>query len=204
MGATMRKRITYAGAVQHVGLTSAQTLARQSGLKLSGFRHRLWRLGISAQREAIRTGGMSVQDVAAALGVDLSTVYRWTTRGWLRPTYGYALTAKHYSFSAEDVSTFLATIGGLIPALRPIPIWREEVEAARAALEARYINGVAIMRLMVRPPQQLAWLRRKHGFPGASLRIGAVGDFYDRAQVRGWLAAHPLWATKALEEAVRE
>lgn len=180
-----------------VGTKAARAIAQSEGRSLSGYRWRLWRLGISAQREAIRAGGMTSADVAAALGVHLSSVYRWAARGWLRPTYGYALTAKQYSYDAESVSAFLTERGALLP-LQPVPVWRDEVDAARRALLARSIRGDALMACMLRPQQQLAWLRRRHGFPEPALRLGSHGDWYDRALVRAWLASHPRYRTASL------
>ena len=187
-----------------LGTKPVRTIAAAAGLTLAGYRHRLWRMGLSADREATRQGGMSVKDVAQALGVNRATVYRWTERKWLRPTYGYALTAKRRSYSADDVSAFLATVGGLIDAITPLPIWREEYAAAQAALRARFIRGDRLMQLMLRPAQQLAWLRRKHGFPAPALRLGAYGDYYERSAVREWLSTHPQYATRQLRQEVIE
>lgn len=163
---------------------------------------RLVERGISAQRVVSRADGMSVADVAAELGVTKWFLHECIDRGWLVANRRKVVKKVVYSVSPHDVFTFIHDHGGYVP-LKPNEDWKPYVDAARARFQARYISRTAFAALCfvsIKVPRR--W-ERDEGLPAPALRLHQSygGDYYDRAAVRAWLAAHRQHQTRAAKEA---
>lgn len=139
---------------------------------------------------------MSAMDISRALGVDQGSVANWIALGWLDahtlPIHGYAITE-------AALRLFLAQRGALIRGLRPNRRWHVIVKAARADLEARYIDTAGIAAVFCVGRDMIRHRQRRYGFPRATLQLGGRngGDWYDRTAVRAWLIANPRYLTTA-------
>lgn len=146
-------------------------------------------------RQRVAPTAMSADAVSQALGVGITRVGEWIALGWIDARraggHGYAITE-------AALRQFLAERGALIRGLRPNRRWAVLVRAARADLEARYIDTASVAALL-HVHVDTIHRQRRYGFPPPSVRVGSRngGDWYDRAAVRAWLAANPRYLTTA-------
>ncbi len=192
-----------AGVLVRIGSTKVETLARGAGVNPHTLRHHLMLRGISPMHEACMVAGMSVADVASALGITKSGIYRYIERGYIRAQYGYALTTARASIDPYEVSAFLARIGGLLP-LNPDRMWADEYHAAREALHGLYSSSVAVAQALMIPPQQLAWMRKHKAMPAPAFAFGALGTYYSRAALLAWLDTVPAYDRPGTRAALQE
>lgn len=186
----MRKFNLPPGVLVRVGSTKITTLATKTGVNPNTLRWHLWKRGISPMRDATRSAGMSTADVARALGIQKSTVYRYIERGWLTARAGYAFSAARVTLDADDVSAFVQRIGGLLP-LKPDRLWEDEYIAAREKLHRTYISSAQLASALIIPRQQLTWMQTNKGMPAPSFELGALGKYYCRAALLAWLDTTP-------------
>lgn len=180
-----------------IGHKSIAAIARDNDRTIASVRWELYKLGIRPCKAATTHAGMSAQDVADALGVAPSTVYRWTERGLLDACKGKAITSTRYSYTVRAVERFLFTVGGLMPCIYPAPAWAGRVESARIRLRLRYIRGYEVLEILGMEPHQQNRMQRKQGFPPPAWKLGAMGDWFERDLVRAWLIQTPHYQTTA-------
>ena len=182
-----------------VGTFKLATLAAQMGRTPHALKQRLWGHGETLRNSAQRRAGMGIKDVASAMGVVKVDVWKWITIGWLKGRRGFGVRRRYTTIDPDDLLFFLRERGALLPNLRPDPDWADQVRTAKAALLCRLISGPDLSRALLAGRSILYYLRSRLGFPGAALRLGGnLPDYYDRGQVRAWLAAHPQYRTKEL------
>lgn len=177
----------------YAGQRRLSALAKKLGRTPHALKCRLLRHGQKLRQAAQRAAGMSVQDVASALGVTKSHVHKWMRIGWLKTRRGYGVDRRYITIDPDDVLRFVRDCGALLK-LAPDRDWAEDVAAARAALDARLIDTYALARALYVHPSHLRNLTLRHGLPAPCLRIGGPNpSYYDRAAVRAWRATHPAY-----------
>lgn len=191
--------------IAYIGTMSLPALARKLGRSQRAIEKRVYEdLGLRFHTEAVREVGLGLSATAAICGVDEKTVWRWINRGWLRARTVPVRYGKRIGIAEVDLAQFFATIGGLLPVIRPSdPAWRAVLDEARADLQARYITARTIVKLLgyAHHNRLISW-RRRLGFPDPAFNLGerCGGHYYERAAVRAWLDAHPHYWTRQAKE----
>jgi len=181
-----------------VGTRKLTTTARELDRTVDATRRRASLIGLNTPNEGRRAAGMSMADVAREMGVQSNRVLFWIARGWLPTHTGYGVHMRYISIDPYDLSGFLAERGALLPYLRPADLaWREEIAQARAALLARYIDSVAMRKMLHWSRGTRAYVTSRLGFRDvATLSIGdRYPTWYDRASLRNWLVEHEQYLT---------
>lgn len=183
--------------ISRIGSELLTTTARRLGRKPEAIYTHLRPTNIREQAQ--RFAGMSTVDVAQALGVPVSRIRRWAKNGWLKQHRGYGIRGSYPTFDAYDVSQFLMERGGVIPEIQPTDLaWKEEVQAARAAIEVRCIDKRTLEGLLSVAHTAILYWRRHCGFPEPVFTVGRGAHFwFERAAVRDWLDVNDRWTTKA-------
>lgn len=143
-----------------------------------------------------RTDGMSIQDVADALGVPRASVFHWIHQGHIQVRTIGVFRTRMYTIAPLAVNTFLL-FGGAFRYLHPSEKWAPIVDQARSELARIYISPSEIAHLLGIQRSLLQWWRRRHAFP-LPVRLATVSSaqrFYYRADVALWLEIHPEHCT---------
>jgi hypothetical protein len=186
-----------------IGKKNAKTVARKLKRGVQGVRQRMYLLAPPTTRRKIvqREIGLSRQQLATELGVDVQRVHGWIARGLLKERRMTGIIASWHGIDVDAVDAFLYAGGALLDYLRPTGGWIDVVADARAQLQARYVSRSAIVDALRIRTCSLRHLRLNHGFPEPSLPSrGTIPSYYDRAAVRAWLAEHPVYQTKRSRE----
>lgn len=177
-----------------VGSRKLEALAAQMGRTPLALKQRLWIHGESLRTAAARRAGMSVRDVASAMGVKKIHVWAWIQHGWLKGKRSFGVKRRYTTIDPDDLLFFLRERGALLPNIRPDADWADAVDAARACLLSRLIAGPELARMLVISRGALHYLRTRLDMPDPSLRLdGCLPDYYDRASMRAWLQKHPQY-----------
>jgi len=187
--------LTYAGQWRLV------VIAKKLGRTPLACKQRLSQHGIALREAATRRKGMSIKDVGDALGVSKNHVQKWVRIGWLASSSAFGVEKRYTSIDPDDLLRFLRERGALLSYLAPDRDWIEEVADARADLQSRLIAGPDLARQFYVNRGHLYYLRTRHDFPDPALVLnGSQPDYYDRAAVGAWLAAHPQYQTRAMSD----
>lgn len=189
---------------------SLQAMARKLKRTPLGVRGQITKtLRYDSRAEALRTAGMSVRDLAAALGLSTNHhIYNWAEKGYFPLTWTRTYTGTRYaSVDPDAVVVWLQSWGALLPIIQPIDLaWREIVDEARQALLVCHIsrNDLApLLGLSYRGMIRLT--QRRRDFPKPAIEhTASMPDYYDRAAVCAWLNAGPknakYWTSAGREQ----
>lgn len=161
--------------------------------------HRCLLLGAGV-RQSRMEAGLSATGVARALGVNRSRVNQWRRDGYIAATTVKSGKSLSVCYEFDHILDFLEAGGALRTCLNPNEEWRDTVADIRAKLEKCTIAAGPLADLLHYQCESLYWWRMHHGFPAPTLNLGSPsgGYWYDRAEVRAWLNAHPqYWAQEA-------
>jgi hypothetical protein len=181
----------------YVGQQKLTTLAGKLGRSPLALERRLREHGQYVRESATRHAGMSINDVADALGVTKNHVWRWIQIGWLQSRKAFGVQRRYVTIDPDAVLRFLRERGALLPNLKADRDWADEVAAARSALLARFIGTNDVAAALCVHRGALHYLRTRVQMPDPALRLGGcLSDYYDRAAIRAWAAAHPRYPLK--------
>lgn len=187
----------------YAGQRKLATIAKKLGRTPHAVKRRLWLHGQYLRPTATRRAGMSIKDVAEALGVTKNHVWKWINIGWLKSIPAYGVQRRYVSIDPDAVLGFLRERGALLPNMTPDRDWADEVADAKATLLARFIAGADLAPILCLHKSSLYYIKTRKGFPGPALRLGGcLPDYYDRATVRAWLEIHPSYWTADAKEAL--
>lgn len=181
----------------YVGKWRLAIIAKKLGRSPQACVQRLYLHRIALSTAAQRYAGMSIGDVAEALGVSKNHVAKWIRCGWLKSQCAFGVEKRYPSVDPDDLLTFIHERGALLRCITPNHEWADEVRDARHALDARLIASPELAARLCLATGSLAYLRRALGFPDPALRMGAGPSYYDRAAVARWLIDHPQYRLRA-------
>jgi excisionase family DNA binding protein len=182
-----------------IGTHSVPVVAEMLGRTTNAVVRQIQASELGLKRRAIAAYGMSVPEVARALGVADSTADRWVRSGKL---ISHRVKLVHGSIRAvdsEDLMAWLESGYALATNLDPAGDWVDVVSEARQQLATRYISGMAIVALLRVGCNFIATKtpgRKPFPKPFITLGTWAGGCYYERQSVRDWLDEHPQYWTK--------
>ena len=188
-----------------LGTFSVPVVATRLGRSVDAIIRRLDDTDKGLKRRAIESYGMSIPEVARAMGVNESTADRWVRSGKLQSHKAKLIRGVIRAVDSDDLIVWLESGYALAPLLQPTGDWIDAVSDARAKLSARYISGREITKLLQVGNNFLASYSPGRGRfikPAMYLGTWGGGNYYDRTLVREWLNERPQYWTKQARESL--
>lgn len=175
-----------------------QTVARRLGRSSGAVQRELRRNDTSLSRIRILAHGMSVHDVAHALGVSKSAVRQWVRAGQLASRHVRLYQRRIHVIDPDDLESWLYRRGALLALVPRDTAWSEIVSEARTALLAHLVPLADICAVLGLSEATMRSLRRSAQFPPSAVCFyGFGGAYIDRDALRYWLLDHPGYQSLA-------
>lgn len=195
---TQAERDYIAARLGHEPLaTIAAALGRtELGLEeyLKGRRHSAPTPPARCARIAARSAGLTIPELARALGVGGGMVRRWVAEGLLRTETRYERRKAIVILPRAAIRRLIAGGALIDTAAEPTGEWRAAALVAERRWRAEYISGPELVAALGYARESLVWLKSR-GLPEPAHRARAHRpNYYRRADVRAWLVDSPQYA----------
>lgn len=184
-----------------LGCVPVSTIAERMGRSLGALRKKY----PHHRRNAVATVGMSPAEVAEALGLAVSSVYKFTADGRLPTRRRVVDRQRVLAIDPDDLLAFLRDGYVLMPSIRPPSLeWREIVDELRAEAHARFVTRREIEgTLHLCEGGMWSYFNHRLQFPVPQINLpGAGGGYlYLRAEVAAWLRRNPCYISADAVEA---